>query len=351
MRFLVTGGAGFVGSHLSLALRREWPEARVVAFDNLRRRGSERNLPRLRDGGVEFVHGDVRSPSDLDAAGAFDWLVECSAEPSVLTAGDRQRDFLLDTNLRGAIHCAELCKRHGAGILFLSTSRVYPLEPLRNAHLREDAQRFELLEGQAVPGLTAEGVSEQLPLAGPRSFYGATKYAAEILLLEYTEAFDLPVIVNRCGVIAGPWQFGKVDQGIVAFWTLAHLRGEPLRYVGFGGHGKQVRDVLHVHDLVALVLLQLAEPDRFAGRTFNVGGGSANSVSLLELTALCRRVTGREVEIGSEPETRYGDVPVFITDHRQLSEHCGWRPRRSVEQTVTDIRDWLTAEAGLLETL
>lgn len=349
MRFLVTGGAGFVGSNLALALRRHREGSEVIAFDNLRRRGSERCLDRLRAGGVRFVHGDVRNPGDLGVVGPVDFLIECSAEPSVLSAGDDARDYLLATNLTGAVHCAEHCKRHGAGLLFLSTSRVYPVAPLASARLRETDSRFELEEEQPVPGLGARGVGEDFPMQGARSFYGATKYAAETLLAEYADAFGLPVVIDRCGLIAGPWQFGKVDQGVVTYWLLAHLRGEPLRYIGYGGSGKQVRDVLHVDDLVELVLEQVRRPDHFAGRVFNVGGGRSSSVSLRELTALCREVTGRSVEIGIEPEARYADVPVFLTDTRRIEAHCGWRPTRDVGRVLEDVHAWLADHPDLVE--
>jgi len=348
MRVLVTGGAGFVGSNLAVALQRRRPGTDVVSFDNLRRRGSELNLPRLRAQGVEFVHGDVRSPGDLAEAGGFDLLVECSAEPSVVRMEDGAREYLLDTNLVGALNCAEACKRHGAGMLFISTSRIYPIALLCDACYHEEETRFVLEKRQPVAGLSQHGVSEDFPLAGARSFYGATKYGAEILLEEYRHAFDLPVIVDRCGVIAGPWQFGKVDQGIVGFWVLSHLRGEPLNYIGFGGTGKQVRDVLHVEDFCELVLLQIDRLDHFEGRTFNVGGGLASSVSLVELTELCREVTGQSVEIGSIAESRYADVPVYLTDGRRLEEHCGWRPRRGPRDIVRDVHDWLREQPDAL---
>jgi CDP-paratose 2-epimerase len=343
LRFVVTGGAGFVGGHVALAIAEALEGAEVIAFDSLRRRGSESNLERLRKGGVVFVHGDVRSRSDLDGIGAFDFLVECSADPAVTAVESGRREFSLETNLQGAVHCVEACHRHDAGLLFLSTSRVYPIATLRGARLRETAERFELEAEQSVPGLSEHGVSEAFPLTGARSFYGATKYAAEVVLAEYADAFGLPLVVNRCSVVAGPWQFGLVDQGVLSWWVLQHLRGEPLHYIGFGGTGKQVRDFLHVEDLCRLLLAQLREPERFAGRTFNVGGGAVNRASLRQLTSLCQRATGRRVPVSPLVEDRYADVPVFVTDHRRLTEHCGFAPRHGVERIVEDVAAWLRA--------
>lgn len=351
MHILITGGAGFVGSNVALALKARLEGARVTSFDNLHRRGSERTLARLKAGGVDFVHGDVRQPGDLAAVGDIDFLVECSAEPSVQAVGDGQRDFLLGTNLTGALHCAEYCLRQKAGMLFISTSRVYPIGPMVDCAYTEGDTRLLLSDEQAVPGLSAHGVSEDFPIDGARSFYGATKYAAEVMLTEYAHAFDLPVVMNRCGVIAGAWQFGKVDQGVTAFWVIAHMRKQALKYIGFGGTGKQVRDILHIDDLTDLIEMQVRDPQRFTGKTFNVGGGAGSSVSLQELTAICEEVTGNSLDIGCDPETRYADVPIYITDNRRITEHCGWAPKRDVRDIVVDVHAWLTEHPEILASL
>ena len=340
-RVVVTGGAGFVGAHLSLAIKAAYPDAEVIAFDNLYRRGSERNLPRLAAGGVGFHQGDVRQRDDVLAVGAFDWLIECSTEPSVLGGSTGSTAYLTDTNLGGAINCAEACVRNGAGMLFLSTSRVYAVEPLCCASFEVTDTRYELKDDQRIPGLSAAGVSEAFPTEGEKSLYGATKLAAEVMLAEFSHAFKIPILMNRCAVLAGPWQFGRVDQGVVPFWVESHLVGRPLSYIGFGGSGKQVRDVLHIEDLVELVLLQLGSPDKFVNRIFNVGGGHGNSVSLRELTALCQEVTGKTIPITPEQETRYADLPIFIADCNAINEFCGWRPKRSVATVVDDIARWL----------
>jgi len=312
-----------VGAGLCVALAGEWE---VVALDNLRRRGSELNLARLREAGVRFVHGDVRVPEDLLALGSFDALVECSAEPSVLAGVD---DDVVRTNLIGAYHCLELARRDGAQLVFLSTSRVYPLAALGGLALRETGTRFELAVEQATPGASAAGIAEDFPLEGARTFYGATKLAAEHLITEYAHSYGLRASVLRCGVIVGPWQMGKSDQGVFSHWLLAHRFGRPLAYYGYGGSGKQVRDLLHVDDLVALIAAQLRAPEHWAGTTFNVGGGREGSLSLLEATALCRELTGREVPVTPVPEGRPGDAPVYLSDTARLLAHGDWRPQHT----------------------
>src|SRR5205823_4167681 len=143
----------------------------------------------------------------------------------------------------------ELARRHRAYVLFLSTSRVYPVAGLRALALEELDTRFELAAAQPDPGASPHGIAETFALDGARTLYGSTKLAAELLIEEYRDAYDLRAVIDRCGVIAGPWQMGKVDQGVFTYWMLAHHFGRPLTYIGFGGSGKQVRDLLHVDDL------------------------------------------------------------------------------------------------------
>jgi CDP-paratose 2-epimerase len=342
-RVLVTGGAGFVGSNLAIALAGGESPREVLALDNLHRRGSELNLSRLEEAGVTFVRGDVREPADLDALPELTAIIECSAEPSAMSGVDGETSYLLHTNLTGAYNCLELARRDGAAMAFLSTSRVYPVAELSAVAYNEGPTRFELAADQPQLGVSAAGISERFPLAGARTLYGATKLAAELLIAEYREAFGLRVVIDRCGVIAGPWQMGKVDQGVFTHWMLSHHFGRPLSYIGYGGAGKQVRDLLHIDDLAELVLEQLSDPGRWDGLTVNVGGGAERSLSLLETTAICRELTGNEVPIEPIAETRVGDVPLYISDCARLFRHTDWRPRRSARDTLADIAAWIAA--------
>jgi CDP-paratose 2-epimerase len=344
-RLLVTGGAGFVGSNLAVSLASRHPDWEIVALDNLYRRGSELNLPRLEQAEVEFARGDVRERGDLERFSALDAIVECSAEPSVMSGTDGDTSYLVHTNLTGAYNCLELARRAGAQLVFLSTSRVYPVEPQLSLALEEAPTRFELAAEQPLPGASAAGISEDFPLSGARTLYGTTKLAAELLVEEYRAAFGLSAVVDRCGVIAGPWQMGKVDQGVFTHWMLSHRFRQPLRYIGFGGEGKQVRDLLHVEDLVDLVERQLLDPARWDGGVFNVGGGRECSLSLLEATGICRELSGNEVPIAPVGETRAGDVPVYLSDCGRLFEFDEWRPRRGAREVLADIDAWIAADA------
>src|SRR6516225_7882162 len=351
MRVLVTGGAGFVGSYLALSLKRERPDSAVVALDNLKRRGSELALRRLAAGGVEFRHGDIRNPEDLADSGSLDLLVECSAEPSVqagLYGGER---YLINTNLMGTINCLDYARRHDAAVVFLSTSRVYPIAALREMPLVAKETRFVIPGSSTGLGWSARGIAENFPLTGSRSLYGATKLCSELIIAEYVALYGLPAVINRCGVVTGPWQMGKVDQGFIVFWAARHLFGGPLSYNGFGGAGLQVRDALHVDDLYSLVRDQVAQMPAHSGKTYNVGGGAERTVSLAELTETCVERTGRRLAITSQPETNPADVPYYVTDHSAVTTATGWRPRLSMSAILDDIFGWLREHGRELEAI
>ncbi len=341
---LITGGAGFVGSNLAIWFKQRYPSITVTALDNLRRRGSEANLPRLREHGVEFVHGDIRNPEDLRFADRpLDLLIECSAEPSVLAGFGEAPDYVINTNLLGTINCLELARRTGADLIFLSTSRVYPISNLNAIQTREDTTRFVLLP-QVMPGVSERGISTIFPLDGARSLYGATKLCSELLIQEYGVMYGLRFIINRCGVIAGPWQMGKVDQGVFALWMGMHYFKRELAYIGWGGQGKQVRDLLHIDDLADLLHAQLAQFATLHSQTFNVGGGVASSLSLRETTRLCQEITGSTIPIRSINDNRPADLKLYLTDNTQVSEATGWSPQRSPRDTLTAIYDWIRLE-------
>jgi CDP-paratose 2-epimerase len=338
---LVTGGAGFVGSHLCRRLKRAYPAAKVTAFDNLRRRGSEWNLPELKAAGIDFVHGDVRDKSDLESLSP-DLIIECSAEPSAQAGYNGSADYLVQTNLMGCYNCLELAKQRRAHFVFLSTSRVYPYPALNQLDIVEDESRFRLTDEQKLPGVTSRGIAEQFPLDGARSLYGMTKLAAELMIQEYGDAFQIPFVINRFGLLTGPGQMAKSDQGVIALWVAAHLFERKLAYIGFGGTGKQVRDFLHIDDAGDLILDQLDDFDKFQGQVWNVGGGVRHSVSLLELTRWCQEVTGKKIAIGSDAVTRPADVKCYVTDHSKVSAVNGWQPKMDLLACVSDIGTWYT---------
>lgn len=339
---LITGGAGFIGAQLAIRFKSVFPNTRMIALDNLKRRGSELNIPRLGEAGVEFLHGDVRIFDDLPEIKNLRLIIECSAEPSVLAGFDNSPRYVLESNLLGALQCLELARRTSACLIFLSSSRIYPIQALQDLRLLETETRFTLAHPQATPGVSEQGISETFPVIGVRSLYGATKYAAELFIQEYASMYGIHSIINRCGVIAGPWQMGKIDQGFVALWLARHIFGGTLEYIGFGGKGKQVRDVLHVDDLADLILKQSGVVQNYSGEVFNVGGGPFNSISLQELTDLCREVTGKEIRIKPSQEDRPADIPWYVTDNALVSATFDWAPQKSLHDLVCDTARWMT---------
>jgi len=215
----------------------------------------------------------------------------------------------------------------------------------------ETKTRFRIEEQQDYIGVGRLGISEDFPLSGSRSMYGATKMSSEILVTEYTSTYGIRSIINRCGVLSGPWQMGKVDQGFVALWVAKHLFGGSLSYIGYGGLGKQVRDVLHVRDLYQLLKKQYACIDAISGQVFNVGGGIDNSISLVEMTELCQSVTRNQINIDSVPNTRYADIPLYVTNYSKIEALTGWRPKITLRETVEEIADWIAHNRNSLQSI
>jgi CDP-paratose 2-epimerase len=249
--------------------------------------------------------------------------------------------YLIQTNLMGTANCLELAREHKASVIFLSTSRVYPKALIESLTYVETDTRYRPGETQEVQGVSPLGISEDFPLVGARTLYGASKLASELLVLEYLDMFGVEVVVNRCGTIAGPWQMGKVDQGFLALWVARHLWGESVEYLGYGGKGKQVRDVLHIEDLCALVIAQIEGITSVSGQVFNIGGGEANSVSLMELTGICESIVGRKVKVKRHASTAQTDIRFYVTDASKAQRSLRWRPSRDVSTTVTDVVTWM----------
>ncbi len=349
MKVLISGVCGFTGSHLARSLMESNEGLTVVGIDNLARQGSETNRLSLKRLGVQLFHGDIRMASDLETLPLVDWVIDAAAQPSVLAGRDGKTSprQLLEHNLVGTINLLEYCRTAHAGFILLSTSRVYSIPALVELPLREESSAYTLDSSRPWPaGVGLEGVAENFSAEAPVSLYGATKLASERLAQEYSAGFQVPVWINRCGVLAGAGQFGTAEQGIFSYWLHAHAARRPIRYIGFGGRGLQVRDALHPRDLAAMVNLQL----RGAGsiRPCNLSGGRANSMSLAQLTAWCDRRFGPHKPLVDATERPY-DVAWLILDSSKALNETGWKPQIGIEQILeeianhaTDNPEWLT---------
>ena len=349
MKVLIAGGAGFVGSNLAISLKQRYKQYEVSVLDNLSRQGSQLNVARLQQQGIAFHRLDTRFAGPMQKLGHFDVIIDAAAEPSVLAGLDSGLDYLVRTNFNGTVNLLNLARRSGAAFLFLSTSRVYPYNNLSGLLLQDEGDTFSLGKLQPVAGVSQSGVSEAFPITGPRTLYGATKLSSELMVQEYHTAFGLKTVINRCGVIAGPWQMGKVDQGVAALWLARHYWKRPLKYIGFGGRGLQVRDMLHIDDLFRLVDYQIHHPDVVNGETYNAGGGPQSSASLQQLTEICRSLTGNVVPIAASAEHRPGDIPWYITDNSRVMAATGWKPEKGVREIMTDMLRWIRENEDVLK--
>lgn len=348
---LITGGAGFVGSSIAISLKKKYPSYDVICMDNLHRRGSELNLPRLRAAEISFVHGDIRNEEDFDPVGEVDILIDAAAEPSVLAGMDGSIDYLLKTNFNGTINALKFAQKHDAIFMFLSTSRIYPIETIAKAQYDVLDTRFAFGNNPEINGISKLGISESLNLQGARSLYGSSKLASELFVEEFKQFFNLKTIINRCGVLSGEYQMGKVDQGVVVLWMARHFWKKKLSYIGFGGTGKQTRDVLHVDDLFNLIDYQLHHIDEVNGQIFNVGGGVETSFSLFELTKVCSEITGNEIDITAVDDDRVGDIPIYITDNTKVGNASGWKPEVGMKEIMERIYEWLRKDEDKLKAI
>lgn len=349
MKILITGGAGFVGSNLSIKLKNKYPNYTIVCLDNLKRRGSELNLPRLFENGIQFIHGDIRQKEDLDSVNGFDVLIDASAEPSVLAGITSPIEQVVNNNFIGTVNCLECAKKNKAGFIFLSTSRIYPIKPLESLNYTELDTRFEWTDIQKTNGVSSNGITEEFTLNGSRSFYGTTKLASELMIQEYNELCNMNTVINRFGVITGPWQMGKVDQGVVVLWLANHFWNKKLSYIGYEGLGKQVRDILHIDDVFNLIDYQIHNIKIMSGKTFNAGGGKNCSVSLQELTKICEDLTGNKIEINNVKENRAADLRIYITDNTKVTNTTLWKPEKKPIEILTDVFDWIKTNEKILK--
>ena len=337
MKLLITGICGFAGSSIAKALLHHHSNLQIIGLDNFSRKGSELNISDLTTLGIDLIRGDIRSQSDIDGLPKVDWVIDCAANPSVLAGldGPSSSRQLMEHNLLGTINLLEYCKSHKAGLILLSTSRVYSASELATLPVQSSEDRFELQDCD-VSGTSSLGISEDFPTTAPLSLYGASKLASETLILEYGECFDFPVWINRCGVLAGAGQFGKADQGIFSFWIHSYREKKTLKYIGFNGTGHQVRDALHPKDLVPLLSRQMFEPDWEAPKIINLGGGVTNSLSLRELSSWCEDRFGHNEVLASQVE-RPMDAPWIVMDSTTAQNAWNWSVKTKIEQILKEI--------------
>ncbi|HYF63073.1 MAG TPA: NAD-dependent epimerase/dehydratase family protein [Herpetosiphonaceae bacterium] len=335
---LITGGAGFVGTNVAWRLLEMGRP--VLLFDNLSRPGVERNLAALRrrfGDQARLITGDVRDGAALAAAVAQAGQVyHFAAQVAVTTSlADPLGDF--EINARGTVNLLEAMRRldNPPSLLFTSTNKVYGSLP--DVGLRLEGERYQPTD----PATRAHGIGEGRPLDF-HSPYGCSKGAADQYVIDYARTFDLPAVVFRMSCIYGPHQQGNEDQGWVAHFLIRALEGRPLTIYG---DGKQVRDVLYVDDLVNAMLLAQHNIGRLSGQAFNIGGGAANTLSLLELLDQIGELHG-ERPLAGFAATRPGDQRFYVSDIRAFQAATGWTPTVGVREGIERLAAWVLESKG-----
>jgi len=342
MHILIAGGCGFVGTNLALFFTEKGHT--VTCVDDWSRSSAGINAGLLTS---KFICTYFMPIEEWQTQEKIDIILNCSAQ-SRSTAG--QDDPMVDYhgNVSSAVACAELAREYGCPLIHWSTNKVYGADGVNQWETPELDTRYEI--GFPFPCKD--------PDMGQRSIYGATKYAAEVLLNEWSTSYNIPTIINRFSCMAGPHQYSVADQGWVAHWMYCHMFGKPLQYIGW--KGKQVRDVLNIADVCQLVSKQIEylrvlnnmvkDADYPAPcQTYNVGGGPENTLSLRECTTLCERITGKSVKITTVNEPRLADQRVYVSGIKEVSEKFDWQPMYTPLRTLENVYEWALENTDTLE--
>ena len=330
MKILITGGCGFVGSNIAIYLKKNLKNVTISSLDNLMRKGSSQNQKRLKKYRIKNYKIKIENFKKIKFLPKFHLIIDCCAEPAI-EVSKKEPDRVFNTNLMGTFNILKKCIKDKSNLIFLSSSRVYSIEKLRNLF-----SNLNLKNKIKVKNVIDENFETQLP----SSLYGFTKLASEKLIKEFFYQTKQKYIINRFGVIAGPWQFGKQDQGFIPLWVAKHFFKKKLSYIGFGGHGNQVRDVIHINDVCKIISLQIRKYKKINNNTFNVGGGPKNAISLRTLTKKCQLITNNIIPISKIKKTSIFDIPYFVTDNTKLYKFYKWKPTIGIDIIINDIYKW-----------
>ena len=337
--YVITGGAGFIGSNLADFYLTK--ANRVTILDNFSRPGSERNLAWLESrhrSRLQVVRADIRTANHelLETIASADVVFHLAAQVAVTTSvTDPRHDF--EVNALGTFNVLEAVRKSPSkpAILYSSTNKVYG--KMADLGIVEKSGRYAYQNA-------AEGIAEDRPL-DPYSPYGCSKCTGDQYVLDYARIYGMKTVVFRQSCIYGPRQFGMEDQGWLAWFSIRAQQGKP---VSIFGDGKQVRDVLFVGDLIAAYDAAVGAIETTSGKAYNIGGGAANTLSLLELVEILNRRFGCTLDCKFE-DWRPGDQPVFVSNIAKARADFGWQPLVGVEQGVTRLTEWIKANEGLFE--
>ena len=321
---LITGGCGFVGTNLAIYLKKELKNFSVYSVDNLKKTYSKFNLNILKKNKIINYNIDISSKKFLKVKKKFTFVVDCSADPAVENSRKDSAN-VFNNNLKTTLNILEKSKKDKSNLIFISSSRIYPIDESNKKFKLKDKSYFD----------------EKTNTDGIKTLYGFTKYASELLIKEYSYIFNIRYIINRSGIITGPLQFGKVEQGLISLWLWRHLNNLKLKYIGYGGKGYQIRDILYVDDFSSLIKKQILTFSKINNQLFCIGGGKGNSLSLKQLTNKCQKLTNNHPPIGSVKKTSKYDIPFFITSNKKIKKFYNWSPRTNINIILKKNLEWL----------
>ena len=330
MKILITGGCGFVGSNLAIYFKDNNIGTQINSLDNLSRKGTLLNFNRLKKKKIKNFKIDISNNKAVQNLPRYDLIIDCCAEASVETS-KKNVDVVFNTNLLGTFNILKKCKKDKSNLIFFSSSRVYSIKKLR-----------KLKKNKTL-------IDEKFDTSGPKSIYGFCKYSSEHLIKEFSFMYKIKYIINRFGVISGPWQFGKQDQGFVSRWVWKHMNKKKIYYIGFDGKGSQIRDVIHVSDVCELITLQIKKINNIYNFTINIGGGKKNAISLRNLTKICQKITLNKVKMFSKKNTSEYDIPYYVTDNSKVQKMYKWKPKKTIFHIIQDIYEWMLSNKKILK--
>ena len=321
---LITGGCGFVGTNLAIYLQKKLKNFSIYSVDNLKKKYSKFNLDILKKKKIKNFKIDISSSKFLKLKKKFNFIIDCSADPAVENSKENTQS-VFNNNLKTTLNILEKTRKDKSNIIFISSSRVYPI--------MESYKKFRLK--------FSSNFDENTNTNGVKSIYGFTKYASELLIKEYSYIFNIKFIINRSGIITGPLQFGKVEQGLVSLWLWRHLNNLKLNYIGFGGKGSQIRDILYIDDFSLLIKKQILGFEKNNNKLFCIGGGKKNSLTLGQLTEKCQEITSNYLKIGFYKKTSKYDIPIFISSNKQIKKNYNWSPKTNIDEILKYNLSWM----------
>ncbi len=331
MNILVAGGCGFIGSNLCIYLKQKG--FKILSIDNLSKNYCKLNQSRLKSFNIKNVKIDIKNFKSLTKIRFKpDIVIDCAAEPAVEISSKNPSD-VVKNNFITTLNLLNYCKTKNCKIIFISSSRIYPISKSYNLNKKRNKKKF----------------TESTETKGPKSIYGFTKFASELLIEEFSYAYNIKYVINRLGLTSGLWQFGRVEQGLVSLWLWKHLNNQKLTYIGFGGTGNQIRDVIDVDDFSQLIYLQVKKLNKIYNQTFCVGGGKKNSFNLKDLTKECSKISGNKLEIKKIKNTSKYDIPYYISSNNKIYKYYKWKAKINFRNILKKTYNWMTINQQTLK--